>query len=294
MHQAYGMKKLFLFYIAVPLMVISGACKNESAPEEVTPEPVLLAQVFDYKLYLSDIEELIQGYENERDSIQQVRTLTEHWVRDRLILVEAEKKFPKEANMEKLLEDYRQSLLRHFFEQKTLEERLDTVITEADIEAYYEANKELHRLPSGILRGYYFKIHRPESKKDNILKFWRDFPQEHFNEVLSYASTKAVTNWSDSTEWHELKMVTQLFPEGTLSPAGIRSKQGVLKEDRDYLYLLYPLEVYQENDIAPLDRIREHAARFILHQRELELLENIKKEIYDRDIQNERVKIYNE
>jgi len=54
------------------------------------------------------------------------------------------------------------------------------------------------------------------------------------------------------------------------------------------------LEVYHEQDIAPLDRIREHAARFILHQRELELLEQIKKEIYDRDIQNERVKIFTE
>ena len=74
----------------------------------------------------------------------------------------------------------------------------------------------------------------------------------------------------------------------------IRSNRGVVREDRDFIYLLYPLEVYHEQDIAPLDRIREHAARFILHQRELELLEQIKKEIYDRDIQNERVKIYTE
>ena len=91
-----------------------------------------------------------------------------------------------------------------------------------------------------------------------------------------------------------MQMVVQLFPEGTLSSAGIRSNRGVVREDRDFIYLLYPLEVYHEQDIAPLDRIREHAARFILHQRELELLEQIKKEIYDRDIQNERVKIYTE
>jgi hypothetical protein len=50
--------------------------------------------------------------------------------------------------------------------------------------------------------------------------------------------------------------------------------------------------VYQAQEVAPLSRIREQAARFILHQRELELLERIKKEIYDRDIQNDRVNIY--
>ncbi|HSF88069.1 MAG TPA: hypothetical protein VLA46_01565 [Saprospiraceae bacterium] len=90
------------------------SCKKANIPGDNTPEPIILAQVFDYKLYFDDIKDLIQGYANAEDSIQQVRSLTEHWVRDRLILVEAEKKFPKEVNMNKLLEDYRQSLLRHF------------------------------------------------------------------------------------------------------------------------------------------------------------------------------------
>ncbi|HUR30063.1 MAG TPA: hypothetical protein VMZ69_01455, partial [Saprospiraceae bacterium] len=88
------------------------ACQSTPAPDTAPVKPLLLAQVFDYKLYFDDIKDLIQGYSNADDSIQQVRTLTEHWVRDRLILVEAEKNFPKEANMNKLLEDYRQSLLR--------------------------------------------------------------------------------------------------------------------------------------------------------------------------------------
>ena len=256
------------------------------------PEPVLLAQVFDYKLYFDDIKDLIQGYETTEDSLQQVRSLTEHWVRDRLILVEAEKNFPKEVNMNKLLEDYRQSLLRHFFEQHALEERLDTVITDGDLFKYYEANKEQHRLEAGILRGYYFKIKQPTQRGDKLLQWWKTFPKQHLKDVLEYADKHAKTNWSDSTQWQEMQMIIQLFPEGTLTPAAIRSNHGIVRQDRDFIYLLYPLEVYYAQDIAPLARIREQAARFILHQRELELLERINKEIYDRDIQDERVKIY--
>ena len=196
--------------------------------------------------------------------------------------------------MNKLLEDYRQSLLRHFFEQRAIEERLDTVITENDLVNYYEAHKEQHRLESGILRGYYFKIKKPLARGDKILQWWKTFPQQNLDNVLAYAEKHAKTNWQDSSSWHEMKMVIQLFPEGTLYPSSIRSNRGVFREDRDFYYLLYPLEVYQEQDIAPLDRIREQAARFILHQRELELLERINTEIYERDIQNERVKIFME
>ncbi len=286
------MKSLcYLGIVSTVILTVGTSCKKQILPGEDVPEPILLAQVFDYKLYFDDIKDLIQGYANAEDSIQQVRNLTEHWVRDRLLLVEAEKNFPKEANMNKLLEDYRQSLLRHFFEQRALEERLDTVITESDLQRYYEANKEQHRLESGILRGYYFKIKRPQTRGDKILQWWKTFPKQHMEEVLQYAGKHAKTNWADSTQWHEMQMVIQLFPEGTLSPGVIRSNRGLVREDRDYLYLLYPMEVYYEQDIAPLARIREQAARFILHQRELELLERIKKEIYDRDIQNERVKI---
>lgn len=284
-----------LFYTGVWLIVLgtlASSCKKAIIIGDDKPEPILLAQVFDYKLYFDDIKDLIQGYATAEDSVQQVRSLTDHWVRDRLLLVEAEKNFPKEANMNKLLEDYRQSLLRHFFEQRTLEERLDTVITETDLLNYYEANKDQHRLESAILRCYYFKIKKPLARADKILQWWKTFPQQHRQDVLTYADKHAKTNWPDSTQWHEMQMVVQLFPEGTLSPATIRSNRGIVREDRDFIYLLYPLEVYQAQDIAPLDRIREQAARYILHQRELELLDRIGKEIYDRDIKDERVKIY--
>jgi hypothetical protein len=283
-------------FVVLTLLGVTGllSCNHVKESGDEIPPPVLLAQVFDYKLYFSDIDDLIQGYANVEDSTQQVRSLTEHWVRDRLLLVEAEKSFPKEANLNKLLEDYRQSLIRHFFEQRALTERLDTVITENDLLKYYEANKELHHLESGILRGYYFKITKPLPRGDKLLQWWRTFPAQHYADVMAYADKHAKTNWSDSTLWHEMQMLIQLFPQGTLSPPAIRSNRGLVREDAEFLYLLYPFEVYYENDIAPLPWIRDQAARFVLHQRELELLERIKREIYDRDIQNPRVKIYTE
>lgn len=276
------------------MAALSLSCSKSAKVEKHLPEPDVLAQVFQYKLTFDDIKDLIQGYETPEDSIQQVRSLAEHWVRDRLLLVEAEKNFPKEVNMNKLLEDYRQSLVMHFFEQQVIEERLDTVITESDLERYYEANKEQHRLESGILRGFYFKIKKPIGRNDKLVQWWKTFPGQHYDEILSYTGKHARTNWADSSEWHEMNMVIQLFPEGTLSPGAIRSNRSVFREDRDYMYFLYPQEVFYERDIAPLSRIRTQAAKYIIHQRELELLERIKKEIYDRDIQLDQVKINTE
>jgi hypothetical protein len=89
-----------------------------------------------------------------------------------------------------------------------------------------------------------------------------------------------------------MQRAVQLFPEGTLTPAAIRSQRSIIREDGDYVYLLHPVEAYQAQDVAPLAYIREQAARYILHQRELALLDSMKQEIYDRDIRDERVQIF--
>ncbi len=281
-------------FYCTAILLLAAACGRLTTDKDGIPATPLLAQVFNYTLYYDDIDELLQGFSTPQDSLQQVRSITEHWVRDRLLLVEAEKKFPKDVNLNKLLEDYRQSLLRHFFEQQTIAEHLDTTITEQNLQDYYANNREQHKLESGIIRGYFFKIAKPLNRNDKILQWWRTFPDQHLDDVLRYMNRQALNNWADTSQWHEMQLVIQLFPLHTLSPQTIRSKRSVVREDRDYIYLLYPLEVYYEQDIAPLSHIREQAARFILHQRELEILERIKKEIYDRDIQDTRVKIYTE
>src|SRR5690606_8224937 len=97
-------------------------------------------------------------------------------------------------------------------------------------------------------------------------------PQRHREDILTYAAEHARTNWSDTTQWHEMQRAVQLFPEGTLTPAAIRSQKSIIREDGDYVYLLHPVEAYQAQDVAPLAYIREQAARYILHQRELALL----------------------
>lgn len=287
-----GRRLIALFSLPLIAGVIMTSCGKAKPAEQDAAEPVLIAQVFDYKLYYDDVKDLMQDVDNPQDSLQQVRSIAEHWVRDRLVLVEAEKNFPKEINLNKLVEDYRQSLVRHFYEQQTMERRLDTVITEADLEAYYETHQEQHRLESGIFRGYCFKIPRPVQRGDKLLAWWRDFPQRHREDVLAYAAERARTNWSDTTQWHEMQRAVQLFPEGTLTPAAIRSQKSIIREDGDYVYLLYPVEAYQAQDVAPLAYIREQAARYILHQRELALLDSMKQEIYDRDIRDERVQIF--
>jgi hypothetical protein len=85
--------------------------------------------------------------------------------------------------------------------------------------------KEQHRLESGILRGYYFKIKKPLGRNDKLLKMVENISVEHFEDILSYAGKHAKTIGLILRNEHEMHMVIELFPEGTLSPGAIRSNR---------------------------------------------------------------------
>ena len=73
------------------------------------------------------------------DSIAIVRDFVEKWVRNQLILSKAELNLTdEEKDVEQQIDNYRTSLLIYAYEQSYLRQNLDTVVTDKEVEKYYE------------------------------------------------------------------------------------------------------------------------------------------------------------
>ena len=81
----------------------------------------------------------------------------------------AETKLSKsEKDVSRELEDYRRSLLKYRYEQRFVNERLDTAVLTKDIEAYYEAHKDLFVLDVPILKARFLDIMPDSPNYDRI------------------------------------------------------------------------------------------------------------------------------
>ncbi len=77
------------------------------------------------------------------DSISIVKSYIDNWVREELILAQAEYNLPVEVETEidQDVSEYRASRVVYAYERELIREKLDTVISDAEIEKYYNGAK---------------------------------------------------------------------------------------------------------------------------------------------------------
>ena len=118
-----------------------------------------MAKVYDDYLYESDIKGLVSSGTLPKDSLVITRSFIESWVRQRLIIQQAEKNLTSaQMDFTKQLENYKNSLTIYAYENALIQQKLDTLITEEETENYYDANQQNFLLKDNIVQVQYVKL----------------------------------------------------------------------------------------------------------------------------------------
>lgn len=277
---------LRIFVLLAPFLALI-ACSSQ----QVTDDPIL-ATVHDRQLRLSHASNYISEGASAKDSLSQLRGYVEQWVRDMVLLHEAEEQFPTGLNINELVLDYRNSLIISNYEKDLVETQLDTVITMQELQEYYQRNREQYQLDYTIVRGNFVKLPRSSDSLRQFREWWDSSDSTDFVHVVDYSIRHAEVFIVEDSTWYKVDELERLMPPGTLRSENMRANTSFRFSDDDFEYYLRISESVLSREIAPLSYIREQAERFIMHKRKLELLEDIKRSLYERDMQENHIKIY--
>ena len=264
------------------------SCDSQMAEDQ---DP-LLATVHGMTLRMSDAVNYLDDELSPQDSMAQLRSFVELWVRESLLLHEAELNLPGDIDIGALVRDYRASLIVSNYEKELVESQLDTVITDTELERYYEKNKEQYQLERPIIRCYFVKIKKPVANRRDFRKWWDSSDRQDFARLVSYSNQNAEVFMLEDSTWYKVEEIESMMPAGTLSPQNMRRDRSLTFTDDQYEYYLRILESVLSTEIAPLSYIREQAERYIMYTRKLELLETIKEDLYRRGMEGDQIKIY--
>lgn len=118
-----------------------------------------LARAYNEYLFESDLKGVVQKGTPARDSLMIVKAFIDNWVRQRLILHQAEKNLEtKDIDFTKQLENYRNSLITFEYENALIRQKLDTIVTDEEISAYYNTNQNTFPVTDNIIRVQYVKL----------------------------------------------------------------------------------------------------------------------------------------
>lgn len=250
----------------------------------------LLAEVGDKQLYYKDLKYIFTNIGLESDSAMLVKSYIESWVRDESFALEARRSLSDDPGIERKVEKYRSSLLRHEFESRILNERLDTSITQREIESFYRNNPDQFVSPQ-----FYFKI-RLAGFPANHSHIWRlrnqlyDLETEH----------DTIEDLLDSNEGHWLINPTRWITLGELNSVlnNQVSRENIIPGfeltyvSSDYRYFLKITDVVNEGDILPKNLVENKVRQLIILNRRNQLLSSLRNEVYEREMRNNNVKIY--
>ncbi|HHS96047.1 MAG TPA: peptidyl-prolyl cis-trans isomerase [Phaeodactylibacter sp.] len=280
---------LSFFAGAIFTLLFALAC-NRGA-DATQPESKVLAQVHNSVLYLSDMEGMFPEQCTAKDSAMIIHGFVDNWVRDKVLMYEAENNLPKNINIDKLVSDYRASLIRHNFEKNMVEILLDSTVTDTQLFDYYQQNKEQYKLSSPILRCRLLKVDKEKVDIEKLKKLWKSNSEEDFLALLDFASKQAELYLLEDSLWYKKEDIILRLPKGTLNGKLSIGKDLQLNED-GFIYFFKLNDIIKKGKPAPLSFVKEQINKVILHQRKKAILKEKTEEMYERALRKKQINIF--
>ena len=254
-----------------------------------------LASVNKKHLYFKDIATLIPKNLPKNDSVLMLKSIVNNWAIHELLKQKASENLTQQenTNYNKLVQDYKESLLINGYKERLIQQRLDTVISEEEVTQYYNLNKSNFRLNEELIKIKYLHFGNDLMNQKELIN---QFKSDDYKDLIALENLelnfKAI-NLNDST-WIKLSDVLLKIPKFKEEPRDylLKKSKYIQKEDSLGLYLVAVKDVLKRNDIAPKNYITPTIKQMILHKRKLELIRDIEKTLLNDAIQNKNFKEY--
>ena len=277
------MRKMILILLII-------ACELENNSKE---EP--LARVNDNFLFFSDIQESLDENMSQNDSMLAVNSAINNWASKKLLYEKAifNLSNSKQNELDILVKSYESDLYISNYEKEWLKTRVDTIVSNDQLQSYYNENKNKFRLRQDILLARFIELPIENFNKTQIV---RSFRRLNFQDkiYLDSISLQFKSSFINDSVW--------LRPELFFNKLKIENKANYNRyfkkklffeiKDLESLYLVYISDIHRKNDYAPMSYVKPTLVQILLNKRKLEMKKQLKTDILKQGIAENNFEIY--
>ena len=283
-------------YIAFLLMAAT-SCKVATTIADTASELLrgeVVARAGSHKLHREQLESYIPTGVSREDSINLAHQYIHAWAEDLLLVDMAEEQLSEaEKDVSAELEDYRRTLLKFRYEQRYIEQRLDTLVTDEEIVRYYNANPGKFRLERPIMKARYLIL--PAESKN--LKTWRSLissdDEKSAADAANLAATGAIKYVDASGLWQDALILAQdLGMDYGKMMTSLKGQFVEWTDENKFLHLAYLADMVAEGRTAPLEYCTPRIRDLILSSRKHALEAQLEQDVLQDARKNKKLVIY--
>ena len=281
---------------AVVLSVVVGtSCRR--MPSYLTGEQAVV-RVGKSELTASEVASAVPSSLSGEDSTAYAELYVDRWVRRMLKVREGEELFSDSADdIERQVEEYRRSLLVRRVDQYYVERSTaDTLVTDDEVRAYYDAHRSDFRLDRTIVRGRMVRF--PESYRRGMqLLSLMSSPSKEKQRDFEEICTKNDFYMSDNREtWVDLSdFMSELPVTGSYGSVLLKTTGKVQNlRDAQSIYYVEITGVLRAGDQAPFERTEPTIRRILYNARRNDIIRAHEEELIRAAEENRDIKIYDD
>lgn len=285
------MRRPICFLVLATLLLVLMVGCNEYRRQS---ERVVVAECYGVKLYADELQDVLPPDIGKMDSLTQVNAYIDSWIHRQILIHQAEINLPAEQlDFTKQLQDYRNSLVIYAYETQMIEQYLDTVVSDEEIEAYYEEHKENFQLRSTMVKTAYVILNEECKSAKEFKKLMSARDTLDLVQLDALAEKEAVASFLDVDAWVRLEDLLAKIPLEIFNSESFLKRNRFVSFEKDDLTYMVRFEDYLlEKSVSPLEIEREGIRNILLLKRKKELLSLMSSELYEKAKKEKVFEIY--
>ena len=273
--QKNNVKKYLLMLTFVPLLA---ACHGEQALQESRHS---LVEVNGVHLYKDEVDLQFAASAHD-DSVAFVNEYIERWATEQLFYNKATDNIASTSEIERMVENYRKSLILNIYQDKLVEQHLKPSISLAEVLHFYNSNKPLFDADEPMFKGLLLVLPAKAPSLNKVRKWCLDMSPEAMEVLETYSAENALVYEYLMDRWYSFVDVVKHTPltESQLMDRLSRKSTIEFKED-DKIYFVCSDTILREGDTMPVELVTAEINELLLNSHKADFIKRKKKDLFE-------------
>jgi len=254
----------------------------------------VLARVYNEYLYFSDVKSIVPSGTSPSDSLIITQNYINNWVRNQILLHHAQINLSdQQKDFARQLRDYRNSLIIYKYESELINQNLDTIVSQEEIEEFYNQNKTNFKLNENIVQIIYAKVGEDSPGRNKIRQLIQSNREEDRDSIEYYGIRYAEDYEIIDREWITFNEMLSKIPITVKNPDVFLTKNSFVQHyEKPDWYYLHILNYNLSDSISPLSIEEKKIRSIILNKRKKQLIKKMQQEIYEKALKENKFEFY--
>jgi hypothetical protein len=290
MYSIFVRKFIYLLMLG-GCMIFLPCCKNHTSQTKLTDKP--LVEVEGNFLYRDQIEKIFSSNVDKKDSEQLVNNFIRNWATNVLLYETAKKNINDLSEIDKLVEEYRKSLIIHEYQQKLIQQKFSKDISEEETKAFYEKFGNQLLLNESYVKGLLLVV-PANTPQLNEVRSWVQRPNiKSLENIEKYSLKNAISYDYFMNKWVPWVEVLKKIPSQTDNFANLLANNSFVElSDSTQRYFLKIQDHLNPGDVKPYELAKDEINNILIHKREAEFIKQFENDLYNDALTKKKIVFY--